>query len=315
MAIRVATDIGGTFTDLVYLDEATGQVGLAKASTTPDNFAQGVLDALRKADFDPAEVTYFVHGTTIVINALTERKGVKTGLITTRGFRDVLEIGRANRPDIYNLMFKKPESFVPRHLRLEVAERLDSTGRVMTPLNEAEVVAAVHQLRGEGVEAVAVCYLHAYANPVHEIRTAEIIKREWPEVFVSVSHEISKEWREYERTSTAVLNAYVKPIAARYLESLEGELREEKLRSDLHIMKSNGGTSTFGAAQEVPIHLVESGPVGGVIGAAIVGELIGIPNLITLDIGGTTAKTSLIEGGRVKITTDYKIQWTPRFPG
>lgn len=315
MAIRIATDIGGTFTDLVYLDEATGQVGLAKAPTTPHNFAQGVVDATRKADFDPRTVSYFVHGTTVVINALTERKGVRTGLITTRGFRDVLEIGRANRPDIYNLQFKKPEPFVPRYLRHEVTERLNFEGKVLAALDEGDVLSAVRRLRTDGVEAIAVCYLHAYANPEHEIRTAEIIRREWPEVFISLSHQIIKEWREYERTSSAVLNAYVQPIAARYLQSLEQQLREEGIGSPLYIMKSNGGTSAFAEAQGVPIQLVESGPVGGVIGGAVIGQLIGVPNLITLDIGGTTAKTSLIEGGEVKVNTDYKIEWTPRFPG
>ncbi|HEY8341550.1 MAG TPA: hydantoinase/oxoprolinase family protein [Calditerricola sp.] len=315
MSIRVATDIGGTFTDLVYLDEASGRVGVAKAPTTPRNFAHGVLNAIEKAGFDPRTVTAFVHGTTVVINALTERKGVKTGLITTRGFRDVLEIGRANRPDIYNLRYRKPEPFVPRHLRLEVTERVGPHGEVITPLAEDEIVAAVEQLRAEGVEAIAICFLHSYANPDHERLAAAIVRDLWPEVAVSASHEITREFREYERTSTVVLNAYVKPIAERYLQTLETNLRAMGIGCELHVMKSNGGTSTFAMGQQTPIQLVESGPVGGVIGASVIGELIGIPNIITLDIGGTTAKTSLIENGRVKVTTEYRIEWTPTNPG
>lgn len=317
MGIRVATDIGGTFTDLVFLDEKTDRVGLSKASTTPRNFADGIIHAIHKADFDPGEVTYFVHGTTIVINALTERKGVKTGLITTKGFRDVLEIGRANRPDIYNLRYRKPEPFVPRHLRHEVTERLNFHGEVLGPLNREEVAVAAQALKAEGVEAVAICFLHSYANPAHEQDAAAIVRAIFPEAYISMSHEIIKEWREYERTSTAVLNGYVKPTADRYLTSLESQMRDLGIvgTRDFYIMKSNGGTSTFAMAKNSPIHLVESGPVGGVMGAAVIGKAIGIQNLITLDIGGTTAKTSLIENGEMKVTTEYKIEWTPQFAG
>lgn len=317
MGIRVATDIGGTFTDLVFLDEKTDRVGLSKASTTPRNFADGIIHAIHKADFDPGEVTYFVHGTTIVINALTERKGVKTGLITTKGFRDVLEIGRANRPDIYNLRYRKPEPFVPRYLRHEVTERLNFHGEVLGPLNREEVAVAAQALKAEGVEAVAICFLHSYANPAHEQDAAAIVRAIFPEAYISMSHEIIKEWREYERTSTAVLNGYVKPTADRYLTSLESQMRDLGIvgTRDFYIMKSNGGTSTFAMAKNSPIHLVESGPVGGVMGAAVIGKAIGIQNLITLDIGGTTAKTSLIENGEMKVTTEYKIEWTPQFAG
>ncbi|MGH2619814.1 MAG: hydantoinase/oxoprolinase family protein [Anaerolineales bacterium] len=314
--MRVASDIGGTFTDLAYLDESTGKVGMAKVSTTPADYAQGVVETLRRAQLSVPGTSYFVHGSTVIINALTERKGVKTGLITTKGFRDVLEIGRANRPDIYNMYYTKPKPFVPRYLRLEVAERVNYKGEVLTPLSEADVRAAVEQLRAEGVEALAVCFLHSYANPSHELECGEIINELAPELPITLSHRISQEWREYERTSTTVLNSYVHPIARAYLDSLERDLTGMGIKSHtLHVMQSNGGSATFGAGKVSPINLVESGPVAGVIGAAKIGEMIGEPNVISLDIGGTTAKTSLVENGIPKITTEYKIEQRRDYAG
>lgn len=313
--MRVATDIGGTFTDLVYLDEKNGQVATAKVDTTPPHFEKGVIHVLRKAEVDAAAVAFFVHGTTVIINAITERKGAKTGLITTKGFRDILEITRANRPDIYNLYYTKPKPFVPRYLRKEVTERVNYKGEILVPLKEEEVKQVVPELQQEGVEAIAVCFLHSYANPTHEIRCGQIIQELWPEVSVTLSHEVTKEWREYERTSTAVLNSYVKPTAARYLDCLEQELRREGVRGSLYIMRSNGGTATFPSAKGAPIAIVESGPVAGVLGAKALGELIGEQNLISFDMGGTTAKCSLIEGGQVKVTTEYKIEQTRTSPG
>jgi N-methylhydantoinase A len=315
MSIRVATDIGGTFTDLVYLDEETGVLDLAKAPSTPGRLEQGILDSIDKAGFDPRSVAQFVHGTTVVINTITERKGVKVGLLTTWGMRDVLEIARGNRPDLYNLRYKKPEPFVPRHLRLEVDERLDPSGEVVVPLDEEDVTRAARQLRAEGVDAVAICFLHSYANPAHEQRAGAIVRDVIPGVFLSLSHEITREWREYERTNTAVMNSYVGPIAAAYLDSLTQTLGEIGVRGNLHIMQSNGGTATMSSARQTPINLVESGPVGGVIGAAEMGRVIGFPNLITLDIGGTTAKTALVQDNELKVTTEYKLEWTPWWAG
>ena len=306
--MRLATDIGGTFTDLVYLDEATGELGLAKASSTPPAFAQGIMDAIAKSKLDPAGVTHFVHGATVVINALTERKGAKTALVTTRGCRDVLQIGRSTRPDIYNMKFRKQEPFVPRELRFEVDERMNYKGEVVESLDEASVRAVAAQIRAAGATAVAVCCLHSYANPVHEQRVAAILAAELPEALVTASTEITMEWREYERTSTAVLNAYVRPVASTYLGDLERDLRSYGIRSGVDVMKSNGGTMTFAVGGQQPIHMVESGPVGGVIGAAAVGKAIGRTDLITLDIGGTTAKCSLVDDGEVKITTEYLIE-------
>lgn len=317
IAVRVATDIGGTFTDLVYLNPETNEIGFAKAPSTPPDFAQGIIDAIRKSPVQPEAVTLFVHGCTVVINALTERKGAKTALVTTKGFRDVLEIARANRPDLYNLRFQKQPPFVPREWRYEVTERLNYKGEVTTLLNEAEVKAVAEQLKAEGIEAVAVCFLHAYANPAHEQSCARLLREALPGLFVSTSSEITKEWREYERTSTVVLNSYVQPITASYLNSLETALREMGVASGLHVMKSNGGTNTFALSKDLPIHLVESGPVGGVIGAKVVGDALGIANVITMDVGGTTAKTSLIDQGRVNFSTEYRIehdQFRPGYP-
>ncbi len=314
---RIASDIGGTFTDLVYLDERTGEVRATKASTTPHDFAEGVLDTLDRAEgLETSHTAFFVHGTTVIINALTERAGVKTGLITTKGFRDVLEIGRANRPDMYNLYYNKPRPFVPRHLRLEVTERVNYKGEVLTALNKEEVREAVRQLVREGVESIAVCFLHAYANPAHESEAGRIIKEVAPDIPYTLSHEVTQEWREYERTSTAALNSYVLPIARRYLDNLEKSLTARKRMGDvLHVMQSNGGSATFAVGRHTPINLVESGPVAGVIGAAEIGKLIGEPNVISFDVGGTTAKTSLVESGKPKITTEYKIEYTREFAG
>lgn len=313
--MKLATDIGGTFTDLVYLDETSGAYFLAKALSTPPHFSKGIMDAIHKSDLDPTAVTGFVHGATVVINALTERKGAKTALVTTEGCRDVLEIGRANRPDIYNMRFRKQPPFVPRELRFEVTERMNYKGEVVTELDLGTVDAVAKQIEAEGCEAVAVCFLHSYANPEHELAVAARLRELLPNVLVTASSEITREWREYERTSTAVLNAYVQPVAASYLRQLESSLRSEGIDAPLDIMKSNGGTSSFDFVVEQPIHLVESGPVGGVIGAAALGELIGEPNLITMDIGGTTAKCSLIENGDYKITTEYRIERDDRSAG
>ncbi|MFZ7102892.1 MAG: hydantoinase/oxoprolinase family protein [Peptococcaceae bacterium] len=315
MSLRVAVDIGGTFTDLVCLKEDTGELLEEKSHTTPGNFADGVIDAINKTELDLSETAYFVHGTTVVINAVTERKGAKTALVTTKGYRDALEIGRTNRPDLYNYFYRKPVPYVPRYLRFEIEERLNYQGEVLKEVREEEVVEVAAKIKEEGVRAVAVCFLHSYANPRHELLVGEILKRELPGVEITVSADIIKEWREYERTSTTVLNAFVKPSTIKYLDTLRQRLTGKNLTIAPHVMQSNGGTATFERAKELPISLIESGPVGGVIGSKALGDIIGENNLITFDIGGTTAKTSLISNGEVKITTDYKLEWTPKFAG
>ena len=313
--LRVASDVGGTFTDLVYLDEASGHVGIAKVSTTPSNFADGVIETLRKGNFDVPATTFFVHGSTIIINALTERKGAKTALLTTQGFRDVLEIGRANRPDIYNMCYTKPKPFVPRNLRFEVTERVNYQGLELQPLSEDDVRKAVECCKAERVEAIAVCFLHSYANPGHEIRCGEIITQLAPGIPLTLSHRVTQEWREYERSNTAVVNSYVLPTSRYYLDHLERNLADLGMAKVYHVMQSNGGTATFEKGKQSPVNLIESGPVAGVIGAAVIGDLIGERNVISLDIGGTTAKTSLVENGIPKITTEYKIEYHRNFAG
>lgn len=312
--MRVATDIGGTFTDLVYVDEE-GQIGIAKSHTTPPYYENGVIDVIKKSGINEQAIETFIHGTTVIINALTERKGVKTGLITTKGFRDVLEIARGNRPDLFNVRYKKPAPFVERYLRQEVDERLNYKGEVLTPLNKEQVKEVVSYFQKEQVEAIAVSYLHSYINPAHEQETVALIKELWPDVAVTASHEVTKEWREYERTSTTVFNSYVKPIAASYVDRLYNKLQENKADSYNYIMQSNGGTTTFEQAKQVPINMVESGPVAGIYGASVLGEILGEENIIAFDIGGTTAKCSLINKGEVKVTTDYYIERNERNAG
>ncbi|MBW7922075.1 MAG: hydantoinase/oxoprolinase family protein [Rubellimicrobium sp.] len=317
--IRLATDVGGTFTDLLGYDEATGRIFTAKSLTTPDDQSEGVLDTLRLATGDgglrPDQVGFFVHGGTTVINAITERKGVRTALVTTRGFRDVLEIGRGNRPDLYNLRFHSPRPYVERALRLEVAERIDASGAVHVPLNEADVARAAQVLRAERVEAVAILFLNSYANPVHEAACARLLTEALPGVTICASHEVSGLWREYERANTAVLNAYVKPIIARYFERLETRLIDNAVRCAHYAMLSNGGVSSFAQAVESPLSLVESGPSGAVAGAARIGEFLGEPNVLSFDVGGTTAKCSVIVDGRPRIFDDYRMEWSRISPG
>lgn len=310
--IRVATDVGGTFTDLVCFetDHVTGEsrVITAKTDTTPPNFEKGVLNVLEKAGVDPAAVDFLVHGTTVVINALTERKGVKVGLIATEGFRDTLEIARGNRPDFFNLHYQKPKPFVPRYLRRELPGRMSYKGKEMTPLDMTGLPDILDDFRADGVEAVAICFLHSYANTSHEEAVLAEVRKLWPEVAAVSSHQITREWREYERTNTAVLSAYVQPAAERYLSRLNEGLKSRGFSKSPYIMQSNCGVDSLESVSRVPITMVESGPASGFWGAAELGKLIGEPNVLALDIGGTTAKCSLIENGAVKIKTDYWIE-------
>ena len=311
--MRVATDVGGTFTDLVCFDR--DGVKTLKVSTTPPDFEQGVLEAVNKSSLDPKGFSFFAHGTTVVINALLSRRGAKTALITTRGFRDVLEIARGNRPDLFNFAFCKPAPFVPRYLRHEISERMDYMGNVLEPVRLGELAPIIDDLKTASVEAVAVCLLHAYVNPQHEIQVVDEINKLWPQVEVIASSSVCREWREYERTSTTVLSAYVLPIAKRYLQRLEQGVAGLGLESRVCIMQSNGGMSTVAGASGNPVSMVESGPAGGVLGAIALGQEIGEDDLIVLDIGGTTAKTALVHAGKAAITTEYRIEWDRENPG
>jgi N-methylhydantoinase A len=310
--IRVATDVGGTFTDLVCFetDHATGEsrITTAKSDTTPPDFERGVLNVLEKGGVDPKSVDFLAHGTTVVINALTERKGVKVGLVTTEGFRDTLEIARGNRPDFFNLHYEKPKPFVPRYLRRELPGRMSYKGEELKALDLTGLPAILDDFRKDDVKAIAVCFLHSYANTSHEQAALAEIGRLWPEVSVVSSHQITREWREYERTNTAVLSAYVQPTAERYLSRLHNGLKEKGFTKSPYIMQSNCGVDSLESVSKIPITMVESGPASGFWGAAELGKLIGEPNVLALDIGGTTAKCSLIENGEVKIKTDYWIE-------
>ena len=319
MAIRAATDVGGTYTDLVFyeVDESgrCGAVHTAKVDTTPPHFERGVLSALAKGGVACDDLAFFAHGATVVINAITERKGARVGLIATRGFRDVLEIARGNRPDLFNFNFEKPAPFVERHLRLELDERCNYKGEIERPVDLSRLPALLEHFRAEAVTAIAVCFLHAYRNPANEAATAAAIRTAWPEVSVVASSDISREWREYERASTTVLSAYVHPVTRRYIDSLAQQLSAAGLQRPPFMMLSNGGIATVAAAKANPVAMVESGPASGIFAAAHLGKLIGEPNLIVLDIGGTTAKCALIEGGNIKISTDYHVERSRRSPG
>ena len=275
-----------------------------------------MLDVIGEgADVDLAEVAALAHGTTVVINTLTERTGARTGLVTTRGFRDVLQIARGNRPDMYNLVPRKPEPFVPRRCRYEVTERVDRHGTVLHPLALEELDEIADAIAAAEFEAVAICFLHAYAHPEHERACRDHLKGRLDGVSITASSDVTREWREYERTSTAVLNSYVQPRVASYIDQLEQRLSGAGLTGPLQIMQSNAGTATARAARERPIYLVESGPAGGVVGAARIGERIDEPDVLYLDIGGTTAKSSLVLGGEPTTTTEYRIEWRPDHAG
>jgi len=306
----LATDIGGTFTDLIHFDAPTGKVTIGKSLTTPSDLTQGLVNAVSQSGISPSDVELFVHGGTTVINAITERKGVKTALITTAGFRDILEIARGNRPDLYNLRFHKEQAFVPRKLRFEAPERIGPNGEIITPLNTDCLDAIVQKCDEEGIRSVAVMFLHSHVEPKHELMCKQYIEEKFPHIHVTVSHEITREWREYERCNTAVLNAYVQPIVDRYLTKLEGRLVEDGYDCPMFAMQSNGGTTTFESAKKHPITLVESGPAGGVNGAVLVSKLCQEPNVIYLDIGGTTAKCSVILGYEASVTSEYKLEHT-----
>lgn len=299
--MRIGVDIGGTFTDFVGLDE-DGRVFLAKESTTPQDLTQAILRCFAKAGLHKlAAVNQILHGSTVAINAIIQQAGAKTALITTQGMRDVYEIGRSNRPDSWNLFFHRPRPLVAREWRLEVAERITARGDILIPLDESGLAAHVELLKREAVKAVAVCFLHSYVNPVHEKMAGAVLRRELPGVFVTLSHELMREMREYERTSTAVLNSYVGPVVSGYLDTLEKRVAEQEFAGALLIMQSNGGCMSAETARRQPILTTESGPVSGIIGAAHLTEVMDFPAAIAFDMGGTTAKTAFIRDGIVPL--------------
>lgn len=294
--IRIAIDIGGTFTDITSLDEETMEVIVDKAETTPGNLADGVINAIDKIGRDIAKVDILVHGTTVGMNTLIQRNGAKVGLITTKGFRDVYEIGRGNRAEMYNFLWRKPKPLVPRYLRLEVDERMKSNGEIMMRLQEQGVVDAIKKFKEKRVESIAVCLLNAYANPCNEEKIKEIIEQEWPGMHVSLSSYVAREYREYERTSTTVLDAYIKKNIENYLDEFAERIKEMGFKG-LPLVTSSSGALTIPVAREKAINMVVSGPTCGAIGAARLGKLIDRKNILTIDVGGTSFDLSLIRNG------------------
>jgi len=303
----VAIDIGGTFTDLIGFDDADRRFVQAKSLTTPAELGQGVIDCIRKSALAAAAIDELIHGSTIAINTLIERKGAKTGLVVTRGTRDVYIIGRGNRPEAYSLFFHRHRPLVPRHLTREVDERLLSSGEVHVPLDRAGIAEACRALAAEGVEAVAVCFLHSYVNPEHERIAGDMIRAAMPRAYVSLSHEILREYREFERMSTTVVNAYIGPKVGGYVKALKASLGDIGFRGALSIMRSNGGVMTPEIATARPAAMMESGPVGGIIASAQVGCALGFRNVISFDMGGTTAKASLVRDGEPTMAPGYYV--------
>jgi N-methylhydantoinase A len=308
--IRVGIDVGGTFTDIVFLTP-DGTVLTRKILSSPDDYSRaigaGLQEICTQTPVAPEAVREVMHGTTVATNAILEGKGARTGLITTRGFRDVLEIRRMRMNRLYDIYWEKPPPLVPRRWRYEVTERLDHRGDILLPLARDEVRQAVQRLVAAGVVSVAVCLLHAYANPAHEQQVAEILHAEAPQLSVSLSSRILPEIKEYERTSTTVINAYIRPVVEGYLQALETHLQQLRIQAPLLIMQSNGGLMPAALAREMPIHIIESGPAAGVTGALEVSRRLGLSHVITLDIGGTTAKTSLIENGQLTRSPEYEV--------
>jgi N-methylhydantoinase A len=307
VTLDVGVDIGGTFTDLFGVDSETGRVFQAKSLTTPRDLSEGVFDCLEKASISTEAIGTLVHGSTVAINIAIERTGARSALVVTDGTRDVYAIGRGNRPEAYNPFFKRPEPLIDRSATFEVAERKLASGGTRTALTEAHATDVAHAVAAAGVEAVAVCFLHSYADPEHEELMGRVLRRVLPDAHISLSNEIIREYREYERMSTTALNAYIGPRASEYLAQIEGGLAERDFRGRFLIMQSNGGVMSPETAKRTPVAMMESGPVGGVIASVDLGESAGYRDIITFDMGGTTAKSSLIRDAVPTIAHGYHI--------
>ncbi|HLC25843.1 MAG TPA: hydantoinase/oxoprolinase family protein [bacterium] len=304
--MRICIDIGGTFTDFIAQD-SSGRILLYKTLTTPQDYTEGIRTGLANLRVPANEVDMCVHGTTIAINTIIERKGARTALVTTKGFRDVLEIGRGNRPNSYNLFFNKADPLIPRSLRLEVTERANSRGEILTALDSKEAAEMAAKIADTDVEAVSVCFLHSYNNPANEESLGKMLRERLPHVYITLSHELLREAREYERTSTTAINAYVGPRVSKYLRSMKGVLKESGHESPVFVMESNGGVMSLDEAILKPANMMESGPVAGVVGAGWVAKGLGLEKAISFDMGGTTAKSSFLQNGDPKVSTGYYI--------
>ena len=305
MSYAIAVDIGGTFTDLVAFDHATQNVVYAKSPTTYDNLVDGILDCFNKAKIKPAEASLVNHGTTLVINSLIQRKGARAALVTSKGFRDILEIARGNRPAPFDLHYQRDEPLIPRELRFEVPERMGSKGEVIVSLDLASLATLAGEIRKLGIESVAVFFMNSYINPDHEEAAAKILTELLPDVYVTFSTDLTREWYEYERCSTVAANAYVGPQVSTYIRRLDSDLTQRGFDGSLFMMGSNGGLLSAERTCRQPIGLVESGPIGGCIGAGAYAEKLGFKNVIAFDMGGTTAKCVLVENGRFSVSSVY----------
>ena len=313
--VRIGVDVGGTFTDFILMDESDGAVRFYKVPSTPSDPSQAIENGLRQlldlAGVPGSQVAYLGHGTTVATNIVIERRGAKTGLLTTRGFRDVLELGRQDRPSIYDYRLRKPPPLVPRDRRMEVTERVGPEGTALIPLDEASLEQAVLALREHDVEAVAICFLHSYLAPDHEEAARAVVERLMPGVYVSVSSRILPEFREFERMSTTVVNAFTGPRMGRYLEEFRRRVRELGIPAEPYTIHSNGGLMSVETARECPVRTCVSGPAAGVVGAAAIGTLAGLPDLITFDVGGTSTDVSLIHEGRPLFTGNRLVAGYP----
>jgi N-methylhydantoinase A len=307
MPCMLAVDIGGTFTDLVAYDLETGTLAYTKSPTTYDDLGRGVFECIRKSGIGLRDTLFVKHGTTLVINALIQRAGAKTALVTTRGFRDVLEIGRGNRTQPFNLRFRRDPPLIGRDLRFEITERIAASGAVREELALTELDAVAARLKELGIEALAISFLNSYVNPGHEQRAAEHLRQRLPDVYISTGSDLSREWFEFERTATAAANAYVGPQLCSYLDKFDRDLRDSGFTGSLLLMGSHGGVLSLERGRREPITLVESGPVGGCIGAASLATSLDLPNVIAFDMGGTTAKCALVENGEFSVDTTYYV--------
>ncbi len=308
---RVSVDIGGTFTDFVVHDEEQGYAFTGKVLSTPDDPARGVITGLTGLIYDLGNIAFLVHGTTVGLNAFLERRGARVLLVTTAGFRDVYTIARGDRKKLYALQYRKPEPLIPPHDIYTVRERMRWDGSIQEELHSEDFEPIIEKIQAEDIKAVAICFLHAYVNPEHELQARKLLQERVSELSISLSHEIAREWREYERSSSAVLNAYVAPIVEHYLSSLESQVRERGLRSTLYVMQSNGGVMTAAAARSLPIQTLLSGPVGGTIGGQALSQVLNRPNLLCVDMGGTSFDASLIINGQPSFSTETALEGLP----
>ena len=315
MSYRLGVDVGGTFTDLVLFDEETNSLTITKTPSTPENQSEGVVNGIQKiarqTNIEPTEISFLIHGTTVATNALLERKGVKCALITTAGFRDILQIGRQDRPKLYDYFTHRPDPLVPRHLRYEVSERILFSGEISRELDHQQVVDVIKKIQAQDVIAIGVCLPNSYANPIHEILIGEIIHEVYPEAIVSLSSNIHNEFKEYDRMSTTLINAYVMPIVKRYLEDLKKSIDSMEIGAELLIMQSNGGLMTSTSASERSVQTILSGPAAGALGGVMLAKQAGVNNVITVDMGGTSFDICLAHKGQLHYTRESEIGLLP----